>query len=359
MPERDRKLDFIINFFYYALIIAICVALFFYILPLFWPFIMGLALAHLFNKLSSPMVHKMRISSKPAIIAIAVIFYIIVALLFWVLLAFIFDKVMEIARWVPTFYVNNLSPLWQILKDYFINSLDALAPALAISVGDLFNLIASSLSNLVKTLSSALVSLVKSTLSGLPIFLVGFLFMLISSFYIGLDYKNVTTFLVRQIPDHFRIIAFDVKNFLISCLGRLLRAYGIIMVITFCELSIGLWVLQVDDFLKIAATIAALDILPMIGSGLILIPWGIYNLILGELWLGIGILILYLLITFIRNIIEPRIVGDQLELPPVVTLVAMFLGMRTMGVVGIFLMPILVLLLRFLNSSGKIRLYRD
>jgi predicted PurR-regulated permease PerM len=74
--------------------------------------------------------------------------------------------------------------------------------------------------------------------------------------------------------------------------------------------------------------------------------------------MGIRLLILYCVIAVVRNIIEQRIVGDQLELPPVVTLAAMFFGLRTMGVGGILVMPVIVLLIRFLNESGKIRLYR-
>jgi predicted PurR-regulated permease PerM len=166
-------------------------------------------------------------------------------------------------------------------------------------------------------------------------------------------------FLIRQIPEKFRRLAFDIKDFLISCLWRLLRAYGIIMFITFCELSIGLWALKIDSFWKVAAVTAMLDILPMIGSGAVLLPWSVYHLLGGELWMGIGLLILYCVIAVVRNIIEPRIVGDQLDLPPVVTLAAMFLGMRTMGIAGILIMPIIVLLIRFLNESGKIHLYRS
>jgi predicted PurR-regulated permease PerM len=137
-----------------------------------------------------------------------------------------------------------------------------------------------------------------------------------------------------------------------------MRAYGIIMVVTFIELSIGLSFLRISGAIRIAAITAVLDILPLLGSGSVLIPWSVYHLIAGSPATGVGLLLLYAAITVIRNIIEPRIVGDQLGLHPVVTLCAMFIGMRLIGVLGIFLMPIAALLIRYLTTVEGLPLYK-
>ena len=145
---------------------------------------------------------------------------------------------------------------------------------------------------------------------------------------------------------------------MVETVGRMLRAYLLIMLITFGELAAGLLLLRVDYALFIAALVAVLDILPLIGSGGILIPWAVIALLRGDTPLGVGILLLYGVITVVRNIIEPKIVGGQIGLHPLVTISAMFFGIKVLGVGGILLGPIGALLLKHLNDTGAVRLYR-
>ena len=74
--------------------------------------------------------------------------------------------------------------------------------------------------------------------------------------------------------------------------------------------------------------------------------------------MGIGLIIVYLIVTIVRQIIEPKIVGDQIGLPPVVTLMAMFLGVRLIGVPGLFVFPVILVILKSLNDNGKIKLFK-
>ena len=98
--------------------------------------------------------------------------------------------------------------------------------------------------------------------------------------------------------------------------------------------------------------------LPLVGSGAFLVPWGIVSLLSNRPTLGAGLLILYGVVAVMRNIIEPRVVGEQLGLHPAATLAAMFLGLRIFGLLGMLLAPVIALLLRYLNNTGKVRLYR-
>ena len=108
----------------------------------------------------------------------------------------------------------------------------------------------------------------------------------------------------------------------------------------------------------IALLISIFDILPVLGTGGIMIPWSIISLITGDVRLGILLAIVYIVVTVIRNIIEPKIVGQQLGLHPLVTLVSMFIGVNIAGIVGLFGFPILLSLLVHLNSKGVISLYK-
>ena len=126
----------------------------------------------------------------------------------------------------------------------------------------------------------------------------------------------------------------------------------IIMSITFVELSIGFTIIGLDYAFIIAFCIAIFDILPVLGTGGIMLPWAVITAIRGDIPLALSLLAIYVVVTVIRNIIEPKIVGAQLGLHPVVTLVSMFVGTQLFGVLD-FLIPICLSLLRHLNETGS------
>ena len=103
---------------------------------------------------------------------------------------------------------------------------------------------------------------------------------------------------------------------------------------------------------------AIVDILPVLGTGTILVPWGVWSLLTGNIGFGIGILVVYAIITVIRQIIEPKLVASQLGLPAYVTITAMYIGTRLFGFIGLFLLPISIMVLKVLNDDGIIHIFR-
>ena len=107
----------------------------------------------------------------------------------------------------------------------------------------------------------------------------------------------------------------------------------------------------------IAIAIAVFDILPVAGSGGILIPWAIISLILGDVPKAIGLLVIYVLISVIRQYIEPKIVGSSLGVHPIVTLAGLYFGLKLFGFLGMFIVPIAVMTLKAFNDAGRIHIY--
>ena len=173
------------------------------------------------------------------------------------------------------------------------------------------------------------------------------------SAFISLDYPRVMSALHSLIPARFRPLADQLKSFAATTLLRLLRAYLLLLLITFLELCAGLWLLGVNGFVSIAAIIALLDILPVLGTGTVLIPWAVISLLGQNGGRALGLFVLYLLITGARSLLEPKLVGQQLGLPPLVSLVSVYAGLRLFGVLGAVLMPCLVLAARFLWQRRK------
>ncbi len=125
------------------------------------------------------------------------------------------------------------------------------------------------------------------------------------------------------------------------------------MTLTFVELSIGLSLIGIDHSVLIALAISIFDILPVLGTGGIMIPWSLICLIQGNFILGIELILVYVIITVIRNIVEPKIVGAELGIHPVATLMAMLVGGQLFGIIGLFGFPILLSFILFKTEKNK------
>jgi predicted PurR-regulated permease PerM len=104
---------------------------------------------------------------------------------------------------------------------------------------------------------------------------------------------------------------------------------------------IGLALLRVPYAFLLAVLLAVVDFLPLLGTGIILLPWAAVSLLLGEVKLGIGLAVLYGVTSVVRQVLEPKLIGEGLGLHPLVSLAAMYGGLRLFGVWGMILAPLL------------------
>lgn len=192
----------------------------------------------------------------------------------------------------------------------------------------------------------------------LPGILFGFFIWAVASVLLTVDYRRVTAFLWRQLPAHRRAMAADARAMLSGAFGQMTRAYLLLMLLTFGELTAGLWLLRVPAAPLAAAVIAVVDILPVLGVGTVLIPWAAIALLNGAPRMALGLTVLYLIITLIRNVVEPRLVSEKVGLPPAVGLLCLYLGWRVAGIAGILLLPPAVTVLVQLQKRGHLPLWK-
>lgn len=207
------------------------------------------------------------------------------------------------------------------------------------------------------------ISGVYSVVKNIPSILIGVVIGVIAWILFTKDYKKVVKFIKLQLPDKHKNLLSETKKIFSSTILKMCRAYGLIMFITFCENFLGLTILNLIGVMKnsyvfvIAICIAVFDILPVAGSGGILIPWSLIALVSGNVGQCVGLLILYAVITVIRQYIEPKIVGDSLGVNPLVTLAGLYFGLKLFGFMGMFIVPICVMTLKAFNDAGRIHLY--
>ena len=137
----------------------------------------------------------------------------------------------------------------------------------------------------------------------------------------------------------------------ISSLGDYIKAEGIIILISFSIVLIGLIIFSIVRMnvkypLVIALFIGFVDALPILGAGTIMIPWAILSAFNGDITLAISLIILYVIIIVTRQLIEPRIISSHIGIHPIFTLVAMYTGFKIVGVLGMFVGPVILIILK-------------
>ncbi|GHV34734.1 sporulation integral membrane protein YtvI [Clostridia bacterium] len=180
----------------------------------------------------------------------------------------------------------------------------------------------------------------------------------LSVYFISSDYPKVTGFIARQIPQRWRERVFTSMRGMTGTLGKWLAAQGTLMLITAAITLAGLLVLRVDYVVIMTAVVAAVDALPVLGAGLILVPWALFVMLTGDMGAGIGLLVLWAVLMVVRGVAEPRLVGDRLGLHPLVSLLSMYAGFQLFGVAGMILCPFAAIMLVQLNRWGYIKLWR-
>ena len=352
--DTEKKRKFLIHFAYLAVITALVVVVIKYGMPMVAPFAASFVIAYLLRGVIRFLTNRTRISWKAGATLVVLIFYLLIGVLISLVGVKTLSGVADLIRSVPDLYDKEIQPLFLRLVWNVEEFLLRLDPSLVSAVNRLSDDILSSMGQVVSSLSMDAMGVVTKIAYGLPGLFIELVLLIISTFFIAIDYEELKSFCMRQMSDKTKTIVVEIKEYLVGTLWVCIRSYAIIMTLTFIQIAIGLLILRVNHGILIAALIAIFDILPVVGTGGIMLPWALLAAISGNVPLGLGLLVLYIVITVIRNIIEPKIVGGQLGLHSIVTLSSMFVGVQVLGVVGLFGFPIGLSLLVYLNKRGVI-----
>ena len=226
--------------------------------------------------------------------------------------------------------LENISAVYPVIK-YSEEFADHITP-----------LISRGLETLTSYLGVAIGNIIKAT----PNAFLGGVVTVLFIYYASMDFGRIGEALNAIIPKRVRPRAAELRKRTVKAVAGYLRAYAIIFTVTFFEILAGLLILCPQYCFIGALGIAAVDILPVFGAGLVLIPWGVICLLSGNVFRGVGLLVLYLAVTVIRQIIEPKIIGGSLGIHPLLTLTGVFFGYRLFGVAGMLLAPIIICIIK-------------
>ena len=202
------------------------------------------------------------------------------------------------------------------------------------------------------------VSPVISVAGSLPFMIFSIVIAPLSAFFFTKYDSEIGDILKSTLSERIYEATTRTYHNLISKLGKWLKAQCILCGIDFVLIFTGLLISGVNNAFMAAALIFVVDFLPVLGSGIVLIPWAIIALLMGNYKVAIGIAIIYVVVLVIRNMLESNVLGAQINMNPFVTLLSIYMGYRFYGVTGMLLIPLLVLTIVQLNDWGYIHIWK-
>lgn len=341
--NADEKKSAIIQLAFYAAAGTLCYFLLRYAVSWLLPFLLGTAIAAMMRPTALTLAKKLRIKEKWAAVAGLLLFYLAAAGAVTIFLTIVLAQAYELLSRLPELYMQSIAPVMDRFAGWFYGLAERFSPSGSGGLEEFSLAVSDAVRGAAVEGSSKLVSCAAGFAAGLPTLLLASVFTVMISILVSLNYRQVCDFLMGLVPKSLATRVAGLQRFARGTLWRMARAYTIIMAVTFSELTLGLWLLGFSYVLPVAAAITLLDLLPVIGSGTVLVPWGLLLLASGDTVGGAGLLALFVVIMVVRNIIEPRVVGKQIGLHPIATITAMYAGLKIAGVIGLLLAPLAVL----------------
>ena len=346
--EEQAKKSFIINVIFVVLWVALGILLGKFLLQYLLPFVISLVIAALMQKPSDKVSLKLGIKKGTVAAIFSAGLYIAVAALITLTFLGVFNitgkfisSVMDLSDSMMNFTLK--------IKNAFTDTFGKISPeikdALEKVMVDFLNGITTKITDFLSNLAARFIKSV-------PTMLFSSVVALAATCYIAKDFDSLKNFLKGLLSKEKIEKIIKIKEIVKSCVFKMLTGYLIIFALTFLEILIGLVVLRVNNAFLIAVLISIVDILPVLGAGTVLLPWGFFNIAIKNTALGFGIIALYAVVVIIRNFTEPKIVGDKTGINPLFMLVAIFLGLRLFGFWGLVILPVtLVVTVKYYKSE--------
>ena len=354
-----EKKNFIINVIFITLIVGIIYIFIKHVLILVMPFIIGFLVALLLRPVIKVVSDKFHIPNKIAAVVLVLISYVgVSSFISWIGIRCIVLVKNSIVR-LPETYALQIEPAIRSIFENIENASAKLDPTMVQVIQDISTSISQSTGSVISKVSSTVIEFISSYVSFLPGLFLGIIFAVISTLFFAIDYNKITSYILNKLPSKNPSLLSEFKMLATGIGFKYLKAYIILMAVTFAELAVGLLFLRVDGAVGVAALIAIIDFLPVLGTGGVVIPWIFIELIQGNFAFALGLTSLYLLITVVRNILEPKLMGEQLGLHPLIMLVSIYVGVKIFGFMGLIALPVTIVFIKHLYDNDKIQIFKQ
>jgi sporulation integral membrane protein YtvI len=329
-------LKIVINFTFIILLALFLFLVFPKLISFFLPFIIG----WIVSLIANPLVHflekkiKLRRKHSSAIIIVAAIIFIVGTSA--LLIAALVKEATELSNELPAIIESMKLQLNEINRDIqrFTSALPQnVQDVMKNVVSDLGESVTSYMDNRQETSIDSAKNIVGNIAEGFLMIII----TILSAYFFTAERNNLAVGLKKRLPEsavnYWRLI---YSNFT-SAFGGYFKAQFKIMLVLTVIMFIGFEILRINYSFLAALGIALLDVLPVFGTGAILWPWAIYDVLSGQYIRAIGLVVIYLVCQVVKQLLQPKMVGDSIGLNPLATLLFMFIGYRLYGVFGMII----------------------
>lgn len=305
----------------------------------FWPFLVAIIFAIVLERSINFIVKKTKVPRKAVATTLVIVVYLLMGVVAYLIISSLVREAIGLS--------SNLPELYEQLKTNYTGMYQDVTKMLS----DLPETVSSSvyktglelLENITKLAGNILKWIIDFVLA-LPDIMIYVVVTFLATLFLVTDRRTITRYAEELLPNKtFKKLSAVVSG-CFKTLGKYLKSQCVLICITFIELFISFLVLKQPYPLTLAVVVAIVDALPILGTGTVLIPWAIYSAVTGNLSLGIGLMVAYIVITIVRQLIEPKIVSDNLGIHPFVTLIAMYVGFKIFGLFGLIIGPVVMVI---------------
>jgi len=327
---------------------AAIIAILYFLFPFFIPFILAIVIAVLFEPVILWLSKKTKLNRMAASVSVITVFFIGTGYVSYISISKIVKEVVGFAKKVPSFLQTTIQDneklyklyydLPQESREYILNSADTMAKKLTTSVSDAVPLLFTKLGQF----------------SG---YFIALIIFVIATYIISLELPRLKPTLLRYFESgksqkKVHIALDKLKKAIVG----FLRAQIILTILTFLITLVGAYIIDIKYAITFSVIVILVDLLPIFGTGMVLVPWAIYSFVIGSAGQGIGLLILFGVITVFRRALEPKLIADTIGLNPLATLVSMYVGLEVMGIIGMIVFPMILMVAKALEEARLIRI---
>jgi sporulation integral membrane protein YtvI len=364
MKSLDRLLQrqILRGLLVFGMIIIIALFLY-YVVPLVYPFIFGWIIAYMMNPLVN-LLHKR--AKLPRLLATVISLFVFFGITVGLITLLTVNVIIEIGSLANAIQTNINTWKDEIIhyinSDYIQNLVDQLTafynenPSYQNTINTNLSSTASMIAGLSSSIVSFVFNLVISFITSLPRLATFTIIGMLAAFFISKDWYKLLAKIASYFSENVKAATRTIWGDLQKALFGYIRAQLILITITAFVVLIGLIILDVKYAVLISFLIGLCDLLPYLGTGTFMIPWIIFVFIQHNLYLGIGLTILYSIILVARQTFEPKVLASSVGLDAFSTLISMFIGLKLFGLLGLVIGPVTLIVL---TAFHKANVFRD
>lgn len=307
----------------------------------FWPFLIGILIAIAVERLVNFFIVKFRWPRKLVGTILVVLVYILIGVILSLIISALVKEAIDISSKIPSLYENSkieYNAIYNTITDF----MDKTPSTVSNSIYEVGLKVLGEVAELATTAVNSVIDFIMFV----PNIIIYIIITFLATLFLVTDRRTIARYFTDLLPNEFVKKVSSVVSKSFKSLGSYLKAVCILICITFIELLIAFAILKQPYPLTLALVVAIVDALPILGTGTVLIPWAIYSAITGNIGLGIGLLVVYLVITVVRQLLEPRIVSQNIGVHPFITLLAMYIGFKIFGLFGLIVGPVVMVIFK-------------